>query len=177
MAFTGYVFKNIAEVEPYLEDSETGPSIVWAKKQEECNYNSICCVDPNGEVGFGICMDLNPYKFKANFYDYEFAKYHLEQNTEIILCSMAWLKNKEDIYNTNHKVSNTVKYWAARLLPLHRDVKYTKRHTIFVGCNRTGLERGSEFAGLSCVMDISYENILILDNMKSDTIGVMVVEV
>ncbi|KAI7897538.1 carbon-nitrogen hydrolase, partial [Cokeromyces recurvatus] len=226
MAFTGYVFNSIEEIMPYLEDSEKGPTVKWAKEQEtiairlkcfvivgypqkkdQFNYNSICCVNSNGEViltyqksflyetdenwategsgfisthinglgkvGFGICMDLNPYKFKANFYDYEFANYHLNQDTEIILCSMAWLKSKEDNDMNNYSIANTVKYWASRLLPLMK----TKKHVIFVACNRTGSERGSEFAGLSCVMDISNEKIFILDTMKSNTIGVMIVEI
>lgn len=117
-------------------------------------------------------MDINPYQFKANFYDCEFANYHLEQNTDIILCSMAWLKSKEPEVGS---IQNTIKYWATRLLPLHRDAEEGK-HTIFVACNRLGNERGSEFAGASCVLDISDENIIILDSMKRDT-GVMIVDI
>lgn len=29
----GYVFESSQEIEPYLEDEETGPSVIWAKKQ------------------------------------------------------------------------------------------------------------------------------------------------
>jgi protein N-terminal amidase len=116
-------------------------------------------------------MDLNPYKFKSDFYDCEFANYHLKENTEIILCSMAWLKSKDD----DSSCLSTIRYWAMRLLPLYRDVQ-DGRHTIFVACNRTGIERESEFAGGSCVLNISNENITILDNMKRNT-GVMIVDV
>lgn len=128
-------------------------------------------LNPHTQIGFGICMDLNPYKFKSDFYDCEFANYHLKENTEIIFCSMAWLKSKEDKENS----LSTIRYWAMRLLPLYRDVK-DDRHTIFVACNRTGKERDVEFAGSSCVLDISNENITILDNMHRNT-GVMIVEV
>ncbi|KAL7316181.1 hypothetical protein PS15m_005317 [Mucor circinelloides] len=219
MAFTGYVFKDLQEISPFLEDCETGPSVLWAKKQAirlECfvivgypqktdqhNYNSICCVDPKGrliytyqkaflyetdenwaaegpgfvsthidglgKVGFGICMDINPYKFKSDFYACEFANYHVQEKTDIILCSMAWLKSKND------PVSSTIRYWATRLLPLYHKAEPGK-HTIFVACNRVGLERGSEFAGASCVLDITDEHITILDNLKRNT-GVLLVEV
>lgn len=124
------------------------------------------------QVGLGICMDINPYKFKADFYDYEFANYHLEQSTDIILCSMAWLKSRETEVG---QIPSTIKYWATRLLPLHSNAEEGK-HTIFAACNRIGSERGSEFAGASCVLDISDENIAILDSINKET-GVMVVEV
>lgn len=113
-------------------------------------------------------MDLNPYKFESDFQDYEFANYHLKQNTEIIICSMAWLRGKDDCMST-------IRYWAMRLLPLYQDAA-DDRHTIFAACNRIGLERDSEFAGASCVLDISNENITILDYMKRNT-GVMIVQV
>ncbi|KAG2192819.1 hypothetical protein INT46_000979, partial [Mucor plumbeus] len=120
-------------------------------------------------VGFGICMDLNPYKFKSNFDACEFANYHLDENTDIILCSMAWLKSKNDLVNS------TIQYWATRLLPLYHKAKSGK-HTIFVACNRIGSERGSEFAGASCVLDISNENIIIVDYLKHNA-SVLLVEI
>lgn len=113
-------------------------------------------------------MDLNPYKFEADFQDYEFANYHLKQNTEIIICSMAWLKSKDGCMST-------IKYWAMRLIPLYREADDDRR-TIFAACNRIGSERGSEFAGASCVLDISNENITILDHLNCGT-GVMIVQV
>lgn len=54
--------------------------------------------DPDGttrqialKTGIGICMDLSNYKFEAPFTDYEFATYHLDHGTELLLCPMAWL--------------------------------------------------------------------------------------
>ncbi|CEP15041.1 hypothetical protein [Parasitella parasitica] len=219
MAFTGYVFKDLQEIMPFLEDSETGPSVLWAKRQavrltcfvivgypqktDQHNYNSICCVNPEGKLvytyqkaflyetdenwamegpgfvsthikglgktGFGICMDLNPYQFKSDFYACEFANFHLNEQSEIILCSMAWLKSK------NNQVSSTIQYWATRLLPLYHEAVPGK-HTIFVACNRVGSERGSEFAGGSCVLDITDDHITILDSLERN-IGVLLVEV
>ncbi|CDO95979.1 unnamed protein product [Kluyveromyces dobzhanskii CBS 2104] len=43
------------------------------------------------KTGLGICMDLSNYKFESPFHDYEFATYHLDHGTELIICPMAWL--------------------------------------------------------------------------------------
>ncbi|KAG0266237.1 Carbon-nitrogen hydrolase [Mortierella polycephala] len=48
-----------------------------------------------GQVGFGICMDVNPYQFKAPFTDFEFSNFHRAQKTDLLLCSMAWNKGEE----------------------------------------------------------------------------------
>ncbi|CCC67781.1 hypothetical protein NCAS_0A12230 [Naumovozyma castellii] len=48
-------------------------------------------VDVILKTGVGICMDLSPYEFKAPFNDFEFATYHLDRGTELIICPMAWL--------------------------------------------------------------------------------------
>ncbi|EIE89535.1 hypothetical protein RO3G_14246 [Rhizopus delemar RA 99-880] len=184
MAFTGYVFQSFDEIKPYIEDSETGPTVKWAKEQgypqkenDQC-YNSLCCVDPQGKeralfmqikIGFGICMDINPYQFKSDFYKCEFANYHLEQNTDLIICCMAWLKSESD-------EKDLMRYWALRLLPLYNNLNDGK-HTYFIACNRTGLERGKQFAGTSCALDISNKNVSILEYMNHHSTGVMLVEI
>ncbi|KAG0267867.1 Carbon-nitrogen hydrolase [Actinomortierella ambigua] len=162
MAFSGYVFTGKDHIRPYLEDTETGPSVQWAKKQairlqahvvvgfperrinndtqQETYYNSSAFVSPQGEllevysktflyytdeswaeegpgftskpfprlgqVGFGICMDVNPYQFKADFGDFEFANFHLNKRSDLILCSMAWNKGEDSSQdNTTARVS------------------------------------------------------------------------
>ncbi|KAG0368433.1 Carbon-nitrogen hydrolase [Gamsiella multidivaricata] len=64
----------------------------WA--EEGAGFRSMP-VPGLGQVGFGICMDVNPYQFKASFLDYEFSNFHLKQNTNLLLCSMAWNKGDE----------------------------------------------------------------------------------
>ncbi|KAI8364997.1 carbon-nitrogen hydrolase [Choanephora cucurbitarum] len=162
----------------------------YPQRGKEHDFNSICFINPQGErvltyqksflyetdeswasegpgfvstkieglgqVGFGICMDLNPYQFKASFYQFEFANYHLQHQTDLILCSMAWLKGSEE--------DSTVQYWASRLLPLCSKTN----PTLFVVCNRTGSERGSEFAGSSCVLNIYEEKFKLLGQLKSE---------
>lgn len=94
-------------------------------------------------------MDINPYQFKADFYDFEFGHYHSDAKTKILLCSMAWLKSKGKGGSGNSDtVMDTINYWALRLLPLMRqsvadvDGDENEHHTLFVACNRIGTERG-----------------------------------
>ncbi len=110
-------------------------------------------------------MDLNPYQFKACFEEYEFARYHIQQRTEIILCSMAWLKpsvdeNEPELQGNSQQINNdkphlsTINYWCDRLSPYFTDSeKYNvfptrlknsgpKHNVLFVACNRTGTENG-----------------------------------
>lgn len=114
-------------------------------------------------------MDINPYQFKSDFFECEFANYHLEQETEIMICCMAWLKSE-----TAEK--GLLNYWALRLLPLYNKIKEGK-HAYFIACNRTGLERGKQFAGTSCALDISRESVTILEHMNHDTTGVMITDI
>ncbi|KAG0326694.1 Carbon-nitrogen hydrolase [Podila horticola] len=64
----------------------------WA--EEGPGFKSID-VDGLGKVGFGICMDVNPYQFKAPFAAFEFSSYHVEHKSTLLLCSMAWNKGEE----------------------------------------------------------------------------------
>lgn len=57
------------------------------KKKEDPDYIPL-------KVQVGICMDLNPDKFKTSFTDYEFANAALRNQASIILCPMAWLHEK-----------------------------------------------------------------------------------
>ncbi|CAG8445975.1 2459_t:CDS:10 [Funneliformis mosseae] len=230
LAFTGYVFNDKDHIKPYLEDSETGTSVKWAKAQsirlraftvvgypqivkgnpDKC-YNSLCFVNPYGElietyqkthlyetdeswaeegpgfksinvpglgkIGFGICMDLNPYQFKASFTKYEFARYHIQHQTEIILCPMAWIRSEySQQINVDKPEYRTVNYWCDRLSPYLTN-SGPKRNTLFVACNRTGIENGICFAGSSSVLLLSSEHPIVLDSLKSNEEAVMVVDV
>ncbi|GES96651.1 carbon-nitrogen hydrolase [Rhizophagus clarus] len=249
LAFTGYVFRDRDHIKPYLEDSETGTSVQWAKMQAvrlrafvvvgypqivkgnpDRYYNSICFIDPYGKlietyqkshlystdeswaeegpgfrsinvpnlgkIGFGICMDINPYQFKASFREYEFANYHVQQQTDIILCSMAWLQSSCDESQSLNSDDNdepsysTINYWCSRLLPYftdseaYRNVFQTspqnsgqKRNVLFVACNRTGTENGVCFAGSSSVLLLTSKRPIILRSLKSKEEAVMVIDV
>ncbi|KAG0375941.1 Carbon-nitrogen hydrolase [Mortierella sp. AD032] len=64
----------------------------WA--EEGPSFESMP-VEGLGQVGFGICMDVNPYQFKTPFSDFEFSTFHLREKTKLLLCSMAWNKGEE----------------------------------------------------------------------------------
>ncbi|KAI9019241.1 carbon-nitrogen hydrolase [Phycomyces nitens] len=123
-----------------------------------------------GKVGFGICMDLNPYRFEAPFDAYEFANYHVQNKTRLLLCSMAWLRSRGT--KSGSRVLDTIKYWANRLNPLSE----SPSPVYFVACNRTGTERGSTFAGGSCVLEMSPQ-ILLHDKLQEDDQDVLVVDI
>lgn len=53
----------------------------------------------------GICMDLNPYEFKAPFEKYEFATYAYEQKCQLILVPTAWMNTSWDEHWTNEQIS------------------------------------------------------------------------
>ncbi len=122
-----------------------------------------------GQIGFGICMDLNPYRFTAPFDAFEFANHHLEHKSKLILCSMAWLLEKDvttewshdegklaEIYGSQDRKPSieTINYWCHRLLPL-LEASANQDYTIVIA-NRTGYEKGSLFCGSSVI--IRFEN-------------------
>ncbi|CDH49785.1 carbon-nitrogen hydrolase [Lichtheimia corymbifera JMRC:FSU:9682] len=216
MAFTGYVFESSEEIEPYLEDEETGPSVMWAKKQAvrlesfvvvgypertkdgKC-YNSLCCINPKGErvktyrkaflykndeywalegpgfesleieglgkVGFAICMDINPYQFKADFTAYEFARFHAAKKTRLVIGCMSWVKGGD--------VLSTIRYWVQRLLPL----VIGDEEVCFVASNRIGTERGVTFAGGSCLINMGNQTLDLKGYLDENEEDVLVIDV
>ena len=90
---------------------------------------------------FGICMDLNPWKFQAPWTDYEFASYALASQSEILILSMAWLTNLSSsaiAQEKNEPDMDTLNYWIERLRPLLMAEK-----EVLVACaNRCGEEPG-----------------------------------
>ncbi|KAI8583925.1 hypothetical protein K450DRAFT_220623 [Umbelopsis ramanniana AG] len=142
----------------------------WA--QEGPGFKSMY-IEGLGQVGLGICMDLNPYQFKTSFHDYEFAKFHMEQNTELLLCCMAWVGSKSE---DEEKHLSTIEYWAIRMSPMLDRKPLTRQGTVFVASNRHGLEEGVTYAGASCVMRLGPPRPVLLDCFDSSDTGVLIVE-
>ncbi|KAI8876460.1 hypothetical protein K501DRAFT_200359 [Backusella circina FSU 941] len=111
----------------------------------------------------GLCTAFLIYKAK----NYEFANYHLQHNTQLLLCSMSWLKGKGDTSSMD-----TIKYWMQRLSPLFS----TKQNILFAACNRIGQERSSTFAGGSCVAIISKQHIKLLGYLESNVTDILLTE-
>jgi len=116
---------------------------IWAK--EGAGFITVDIPQWNKRIGLGICMDVNPYEFQ-DYSLFEFANFHREQNTDILLLCANWLDDgsEHDIAHDNHV------YWAQRLQPLH----YTD--TTFIVCNRIGTEKGTTFCGGSAVISLKH---------------------
>jgi len=119
-------------------------------------------------------MDINPYRFEAPFTAYEFATIQRKAGVRLVLISTAWLRSEsardddEDDGEDEGMPSELHLYWSMRLRPL--------LHTpcIVALCNRTGTERGTEFAGQSCVMSLLEPTVL--GKLGADHQGVLVVD-
>ncbi|KAG9288174.1 hypothetical protein G9A89_020480 [Geosiphon pyriformis] len=155
----------------------------WA--EEGPGFKSIH-VDGLGKVGFGICMDINPYRFMSPFTAFEFANFHKKQKTEIILCSMAWLDSDggsdEEIEGEDQYNYLTINYWFQRLLPIYCNYSGNPksedlRNVVFVVCNRTGTENGITFCGSSGVFLLKPDNPKIMGCLKKKEERVLVVDV
>ena len=115
----------------------------------------------------GICMDINPYQFKAPWDAYELAnavKLAKEVNDDgtklhqLLLFSSAWTNahpnDTDELKRAPVDAADVVNYWFARLEPL----RGTKAH--FVCSNRIGEENLIKFCGCSCVIDMRAQKVL-----------------
>lgn len=121
-----------------------------------------------GRAAFAICMDLNPKGFVAPFDAYEFAAslfdppltqaetptHHRLQANLIIACN-AWLRPAaEEELTDDQRCLYLMNYWATRLAPA------LDKPVLLALANRVGAERGTIFAGTSCVLDLQHRQIL-----------------
>lgn len=134
-------------------------------------------------TSFGICMDINPYKFEAPYTAYEFANRVLDSGSQLVILSMAWLTlmGKEDIAALNGKPDmDTFSYWLNRFMPLLEkkmrhagDIdRHTDSHgassetgtkrTVIIFANRAGEEPAADdtkpparYAGTSAVIAVT----------------------
>ncbi|PWY75187.1 hydrolase, carbon-nitrogen family protein [Aspergillus heteromorphus CBS 117.55] len=126
-------------------------------------------------TSFGICMDINPYKFEAPFTAWEFANRVLDSQSQLVILSMAWLtlRDREELAAlAGEPDMDTFNYWIQRFLPL---IRKTMRHDanfdgddasrgkkiVVVFANRAGEEPGTEganparYAGTSTILAIT----------------------
>lgn len=135
----------------------------WAN--EGSGFMTIDIPQWKKKVGLGICMDINPYEYKDSSL-YEFANYHKENKTDLILFCANWLDSDLDEVRSAH---STHQYWANRLRPLlHSKVD-------FVACNRVGTEKGETFCGGSCVLSLQQPAIRAALTKKSEGVLVQII--
>lgn len=134
-------------------------------------------------TSFGICMDINPYRFEAPFTAWELANRVLESKSQLVIISMAWLSllSREELDNLANKPEmDTFQYWIRRFWPLlqkkmnhNADVDVnddnggvpTMRRVIIVFANRAGEEEGAadkptaRYAGTSAVVAVTQRSL------------------
>ncbi|RAK88692.1 hydrolase, carbon-nitrogen family protein [Aspergillus costaricaensis CBS 115574] len=126
-------------------------------------------------TSFGICMDINPYRFEAPFTAWEFANRVLDTKSELVILSMAWLTllERDELDSLGDEPDlDTFNYWIQRFMPLIRkkmghatnfdgDDANRGKKIIIVFANRAGEEPGAEgtnparYAGTSAIVAVT----------------------
>ncbi|RAH83304.1 carbon-nitrogen hydrolase [Aspergillus japonicus CBS 114.51] len=126
-------------------------------------------------TSFGICMDINPYKFEAPFTAWEFANRVMDSKSQLVILSMAWLSSlgREELdLLADEPDLDTFNYWIQRFLPLvtkrmshevnlNEDGSDRSKDIVIVFANRAGEEPGAaganpaRYAGTSTIIAIS----------------------
>ena len=120
------------------------------------------------KLGIGICMDINPYEFKAPFNAFEFAKFCKKKDVDLIIFPTNW-NDEPDGKNDTFGVMHMLNYWLERLTPI---VEKSKKNKYFLAADRTGKEKTSTFIGCSCAMQLS-PNCKIIDNYDKVKEGIL----
>lgn len=128
---------------------------------------------------FGICMDINPYKFEAPFTAWEFANRVLDSQSQLVIVSTAWLAVDSDalLAAPSHRPDmDTFNYWMRRFWPLiERRLTHSgdldglssssEKRVVLVFANRTGIEESAggviptaTYVGTSTVVAITQES-------------------
>ena len=125
----------------------------WSLEGNEFGYMEI--TTKKGiklKLGIGICMDINPYKFKSPFNKMEFANHCLSKNVDLIVFPTNWIDNEPNNISKKHKFE-LWNYWAERMRPY--DYAKNKKNVYMLFANRIGKEKTTTFHGCSCIMRIS----------------------
>ena len=108
------------------------------------------------KLGIGICMDINPYKFKSPFEKMEFANHCLNKNVDLIIFPTNWIDGSPDDTSELHK-HELWSYWMDRMRPYQYKSKKIKKNVYLLCANRIGKEKTTTFHGCSCVMKVAPE--------------------
>ena len=136
-------------------------------------------------VAWGICMDLNPYKFQAPWDKYEFVNAAIASNADIVVVSTAWLTSlSAEELKAGAKVPDmhTFSYWGDRLRPLIED---SEKEVVVVVANRCGEEPGGadhlrregvRYAGSSWVGTVGKGKIVVWKMLGRAEEGILVAD-
>eukprot|EP00762_Andalucia_godoyi_P005065 ANDGO_04016.mRNA.1 Protein N-terminal amidase len=125
-------------------------------------------------LSVAICMDINPYQFKAPFDAFEYAN-SLSADVRLVLFCTNWIlsapnlpKTPEEICDPEKNAAHLIQYLALRMKPV------LGHPVVFCAANRVGTERGTRFAGASCIIDLKRRTIL--GHLDSDAEDVLIVD-
>ena len=131
----------------------------------------------------GVCMDINPYEFRAPFTAWELARAALQATPpcRMLLFSSAWCdRNPEDppdYVPPPIDADDTLSYWAARLRPLAE----APTPFFFVCADRIGREGETNFCGCSCVMQLGSADgkprVMLLDALGIEEEGLLLQDI
>ena len=125
----------------------------WSLEGKDFGYMEITTKKGiNLKLGIGICMDINPYKFKSPFGKMEFANHCLNKNVDLIIFPTNWIDNEPNNISESHK-KEIWSYWMERMRP-YKNLKNNK-NVYMLFANRIGKEKKTTFRGCSCIMKIS----------------------
>ena len=137
------------------------------------------------KAAFGICMDLNSYRFQSEWTAYEFSNAALSSRAEILLLSMAWLTSlpaTEVKHRPEAPDMDTFSYWINRLMPLVE----SETGVLVVCANRCGeepgqnpcgqVEEGVRYAGSSWVGRVGKGKVSVWGLMGRAEEGMLVVD-
>ncbi|OMJ65907.1 hypothetical protein SteCoe_37439 [Stentor coeruleus] len=118
----------------------------WAEEGDGFKCADIEIRGRRLKVGLGICMDINPYEFKADFELFELSTFWKTNNVDICVFCTNWTSSSD-----NDTPQELLRYWLMRLYPLLK----SNKKTYFIAADRIGSERGTNYSGTSCVIQLS----------------------
>lgn len=130
----------------------------WSLEGDEFGYMEI--KNKQNQIiklGIGICMDINPYKFKSPYNKMEFANHCLNKNVDIIVFPTNWLDQDPENLSQKH-VYELWNYWLDRMTPYIKNKNLLGNKNVYLlAANRIGKEFETTFYGCSCILQLSPE--------------------
>ncbi|KAL2315457.1 Protein N-terminal amidase [Schizosaccharomyces pombe] len=153
----------------------------WATEGKGFSFEP--CIPELGPISMAICMDINPYDFKAPFEKFEYANFILRElehqqmvssnvSRPIICLSMAWLVSDDKVIDASQPDIKNLHYWTTRLSPLIN----SNTDAIVLVANRWGKEDDLNFSGTSCIMELSQGRAILHGVLKAAENGIVVGE-
>lgn len=117
-------------------------------------------------------MDINPWEFKSDFYNFEFGTFCTKNDCEVVFLLNNWLNGGNEIENTDLEIQKTREYWLLRLVPLMQDSVKRNRDIYICVSNRVGKEKNTTFCGCSGIdkLDYPYKNLKKMDKVSEGVI-------